>query len=240
MINVGVCDDELYYREKIKKLVEYNFNNMGDVEVNTVLYSSGEELCKDQQFLKKCEILFLDINMQESNGIEVAYKIKKNFSHIYLVFITAYLDYVLVGYHVEAFRFLLKDNLEQQMRECIPALLMKIKRENFIITCQFLSGEKKINIRNVIYIESFRHKMCFHMNDEQEAVYEKNGNLSELEKMLEKHGFCRIHKSFLVNMRHVHVLERYFVRMENGIELPIPREKYQKVRAKYFEIVGEV
>ena len=57
MINVGVCDDELYYREKIKKLVEYNFNNMGDVEVNTVLYSSGEELCKDQQFLKKCEIL---------------------------------------------------------------------------------------------------------------------------------------------------------------------------------------
>lgn len=49
-----------------------------------------------------------------------------------------------------------------------------------------------------------------------ETIYEKNGSLSELEKRLECHGFCRIHKSYLVNMMYVDKMECYKVHMENG------------------------
>lgn len=99
---------------------------------------------------------------------------------------------------------------------------------------------KKLRISNIMYIESFQHRIVFHMNDTAETIYEKNGSLSELEKRLECHGFCRIHKSYLVNMMYVDKMECYKVHMENGIELPIPREKYRKVRESYFKVMGEM
>lgn len=78
------------------------------------------------------------------------------------------------------------------------------------------------------------------MNDENGTVYEKSGSIGEQESLLEEYGFCRIHKSYLVNMRLVDMIERYQVRMEDGTEIPIPRDKYQRVRERYFKIMGEV
>lgn len=80
--------------------------------------------------------------MRDCNGVEIAYEIKQKYSDILLVFVTAYMDYVLMGYRVEAFRFLLKDNLEEMMGECIPALVGKLQKGNGYVRCVFRNGEK--------------------------------------------------------------------------------------------------
>lgn len=240
MIKIGICDDEKYYLNKVRRLAEDNLKALCIQDAEIRCYTSGKEMCLDEQFLEECSILFLDINMRDCNGVEIAYEIKQKYSDILLVFVTAYMDYVLMGYRVEAFRFLLKDNLEEMMGECIPALVGKQQKGNGYVRCVFRNGEKKLRISNIMYIESFQHRIVFHMNDTAETIYEKNGSLSELEKRLECHGFCRIHKSYLVNMMYVDKMECYKVHMENGIELPIPREKYRKVRESYFKVMGEM
>lgn len=245
MLKIAICDDEAYYLNQIEKYTRENLTKVGADKVEITTFSSGKELLENEEYLVQCQIIFLDINMQDSNGVEVAYEIKEKYPDIYLIFITAYMDYAIMGYHVEAFRFLLKDNLEVMMKECIPSLLQKMKKDdarlNIIIgNGQMLDEKKSIRIKDIIYVESFQHRMCYHMVSEKETIYEKTGNLSEIEQMLAKHGFCRIHKSYLVNIRMVESVERYKVYMENGDTLPIPREKYQKIREEYIKMMGDM
>ena len=150
------------------------------------------------------------------------------------------MDYVLAGYRVEAFRFLLKDDLEAMMRECITALLEKLKKEDAAIRCMFSDGERNLKVKEILYIESFKHSMVFHIDDASGTTYDLNSNLGELESRLKNYGFYRVHKSYLVNMRFVQSVERYQVRLVNEECIPVPRAKYQAVREAYFKLMGEI
>lgn len=105
MIKIGICDDEKYYLNKVRRLAEDNLKALCIQDAEIRCYTSGKEMCLDEQFLEECSILFLDINMRDCNGVEIAYEIKQKYSDILLVFVTAYMDYVLMGYRVEAFSF---------------------------------------------------------------------------------------------------------------------------------------
>ena len=61
-----------------------------------------------------------------------------------------------------------------------------------------------------------------------------------MEEKLSKYGFLRIHKSFLVNTRYVEEIVNYKVWIKGGYELPVPREKFQQVKAKYYEIMSDM
>ncbi len=245
MLKIAICDDEAYYLDQIEKYTRENLTKVGAGEIEITTFSSGKELLDEEAYLAQCHILFLDINMQDQNGVDVAHQVKMKYPDIYLVFVTAYMDYVLMGYQVEAFRFLLKDNLEDMMRECIPSLLQRMKKDDARLNItigggQVLDEKKSLRIKDIIYVESFQHKMCYHLVSEKKPVYEKSGNLSEIEQKLAKHGFCRIHKSYLVNMKMVENVERYKVWLETGESLPIPRDKYQKIREEYIKIMGDM
>lgn len=245
MVKIAICDDEAYYLNQIEKYTRENLTKVGADEVEIKLFSSGSELLEAEEYLAQCQIIFLDINMQDCNGVDVAHEIKQKNPDIYLIFVTAYMDYALMGYRVEAFRFLLKDNLEDTMRECIPSLLQKMKKDdarlNITIGNDMVLGERiSLRIKDILYVESFQHRMRYHMVSEKELIYEKCGSLSDIEKQLARHGFCRIHKSYLVNMKFVESVERYSLYMENGTKLPIPRERYQKVHEEYIKIMGDI
>ena len=233
MIKIGICDDEKYYLNKVRRLAEDNLKALCIQDAEIRCYTSGKEMCLDEQFLEECSILFLDINMRDCNGVEIAYEIKQKYSDILLVFVTAYMDYVLMGYRVEAFRFLLKDNLEEMMGECIPALVGKLQKGNGYVRCVFRNGEKKLRISNIMYIKSFQHRIVFHMNDTAETIYEKNGSLSELEKRLECHGFCRIHKSYLVNMAYLQSFQSTSAVLTIGQTLPVGARSYRDNKQKF-------
>ena len=66
------------------------------------------------------------------------------------------------------------------------------------------------------------------------------GNLSDLEKRLKEYGFCRVHKSFLVNMQFAESIRRYWLTLVNGQEIPIPKDKFQWVRKEYMKAVEEI
>lgn len=234
-ITAAVCDDQVYYLEKIKTLAEENLKEANCSEVEIKCFDSGRALCLDEDFLAACQVVFLDINMQDSDGIEIAYHIRKKYPKTYIVFVTAFVDYALMGYRVEAFRYLLKDDLEAMMHECIPELIKKIKREKFSIRCEFPDGEQMVKVSDILFIESFRHKMVFHLTGSSENIQEANGRLGDLENMLREYCFYRVHKSYLVNMNYVQAVERYQVRLVNGEYIKIPRAKYQFVREAYFD-----
>ena len=111
--------------------------------------------------------------MDDVDGIVTAQKIREYSSEIYIVFVTAYINYSLEGYKVEAIRYLLKNNtnLEASISECMDAILHKmnlvVKKKKF----KFNEGEKEINIDNILYIESKLHKLQFYIMEDKIKIY---------------------------------------------------------------------
>ncbi|MFR0865518.1 MAG: LytR/AlgR family response regulator transcription factor [Eubacterium sp.] len=86
-LKVAICDDEKYYREYLQKFIMDYFENK-NIKVVSSLFSNGSEFCADKSNFQKYDIIFLDIEMDEMNGMDTAYMIRKFNLEVQIVFIT--------------------------------------------------------------------------------------------------------------------------------------------------------
>lgn len=235
MLQIAVCDDEQFYSDRMKKLLEkYMRTNALPCALHTFL--SGEELIKQCEGGMKFDIVFLDINMEELDGLKTAERIRACQSDTYIVFVTAFIDYALEGYKVNAVRYLMKDNLEGALEECMKAVLQKMQVAQVSFT--FLEGKKRLYTDSILYVESRGHKSFFHYMEAGRVVYQIYSKLDELEQQMEGHYFLRIHKSYLVNMKHIRKVSNYTVFLDTGEELPVPRPRFQRVKEAFVDYKG--
>lgn len=229
MLTIAICDDEEYYRVHIKHILEKNLNSRR-IRYQIELFSSGEDFLgqnKDMKF----DIVFLDIEMKKINGMEVAYKIRERNPDTEIVFVTVMMEYALEGYRVNARRYLLKENLEQLIPECL-SIVLRAQDENLSDrqTFSFIGGERTIKVRDVYYVESRLHKLCFVREEENLYIYAK---LSQVETILEQYGFVRTHQSYLVNMKFIEKISNYLLYLSNGDRIPVVKSRYATVKDKF-------
>ena len=235
MITIAVCDDEKYYRDQIHSLL-LTYLEAHNLSASVDIFSSGKEFLADRENLVKYDIVFLDINMKEIDGIQTAMEMRKFESETCIVLVTAFLNYALEGYKVGAVRYIMKDALEVQMAECMDAIFRKMQIRQ--VTFPFVEGEKTLYTDNIVYIESQRHKCIFLYMGKEAATYQIYEKLDKLEEMLSGYGFLRIHKSFLVNMKHVRKVSNYLVTLDSGEELPVPRLRFHKAKEEFAAYKG--
>lgn len=242
MINIVICDDEEECLKEIENQIEkyLSHKNILDFKINT--FKSGMELCRQIEKFDEYQVFFLDINMSEINGLDVARMIRDRNEKALIVFITAYIDYAVDGYKVEAIRFIIKDMLEQMLPECMDTVLQKLSMSFQKIELPFQEGKREVLISNIVYVESNRHKVFFHIKQkdttmDQLFLYDK---LDNIQNSLEDYGFLRIHKSYLVNMQYIEDIVKYKVMLKTGVELSIPRAKYNLVEEEYYVNVGKM
>ena len=140
--------------------------------------------------------------------------------------VTAYVNYALDGYKVKASRFLLKDDLEQTLQECVDGIL----REERVVEFGFVEGNVSLRVDDIIYIETSKHKNVFYTAGETYSIYKK---MDELEVELAGMGFVRIHQSFLINMRYIGKLSSYVMVLTTGKEISVPKSRYPEVKRQY-------
>lgn len=164
MLRIAVCDDEEQFRRRIGKEIT-DFLTKQAIVFQIDNFCSGEEFIELKEKMQKYDLIFLDISMGEVNGITVAKKLREYSRKTVIVFITAFLDYSLEGYKVNAIRYLLKSsqNLKLDMEECMETVLeeinFKLPRKMF----HFREEEKEVNLHNIVYIESRLHILEFHI-----------------------------------------------------------------------------
>lgn len=234
-LRIAVCDDEKFYREKITALLQkYLSGHQLDSVID--IFCSGEEFLSQSSNAVKYDIVFMDINMEQTDGIETAMRIRAFQSNTYIVFVTAFIKYALDGYKVNAVRYIMKDTLDAAISECMDAILQKMQLRQ--ISFSFIEGEKKLYTDNLLYVESKKHKSVFYYQEEHLTKYQIYEKLDDIEKVLNGAGFLRLHKSYLVNMRHIRKISNYIAELSTGEELPIPRIRYQAVKQKFVEYKG--
>jgi len=237
MLQIAICDDEPFYREKIQSLVaEYLDHRSLTCEFH--LFTSGRDFLSQNENNVKYDIVFMDISMDALDGIHTAMQMRTFNSDTCLVLVTAFIDYVLEGYKVNAMRYLLKDTLESSLAECMDAILQKMGTAQ--VTFPFTDGKRKLHTDNILYVESQKHKSVFFYMQKTLETYEIYRKLDAVEQELSGYGFLRIHKSYLVNMKHIRKISNYTAFLDTGQELPVPRLRFQEARETFVAYKGAI
>lgn len=241
MFHIAICDDEEYFRLREKKLIEQYMENYGyDCWID--LYASGKDLLDKAESAPAYDVIFLDISMEEMDGLETAEGIRQLSKTVYIVFVTAYITYALDGYKVGAVRYLLKEesSLENALRECLDTITEHMKEEEAVCEFEFQNGKKEVPVDAVLYVESRLHKVIFFIMEDGVKEYARYDRLDAVEEELQPYGFCRVHQSFLVNMKYAKGVERYKVSLENGTDISISKKYYKGVEKEYIRRQGEI
>ncbi|WP_238483667.1 LytR/AlgR family response regulator transcription factor [Anaerosporobacter faecicola] len=229
MLRVAICDDEQAilhsYRERIRAL----FMNK-HVEVTLYDYTKGSKLIADSKEIE-FDLVFLDIDMPEMTGFEVAEKIKEIQEDTVIIFVTNEEQLVYRSLRYSPFRFIRKAYFVAELSEAIVSFLDAYfsRNKTQVFTC--INGDLvALNIKDILYIESNRHKVTVYTKKKEIITKAKIG---ELEENLREYGFIRVHIGYLINMKYIYSVEKTEVVLVGQRSIPMSRHRMEQVKTEF-------
>lgn len=227
MVKFAVCDDESEMTDYIaERLSEYYPD-----ECEIQKYTDGKTLLSESK-REDFDAFFLDIGMPGLNGMALAEKIREFNQNVKIIFVTNNNELAYKGYLYDAFRYVRKSKLEQELCEAARSL-----GNYFVSLGEYLSfktpnGEITRSVKSLKYFEVKGHTVTMVCDQSADRVC---GTLKEYEERLNNMGFIRIHKSYLVNYRYIYVVQNSNVKLTCGRELPLSRNRADMTKKKLLE-----
>lgn len=230
-INCVIIDDEPLAAELLASYAE----KVPFLDLQGTFNSATEAIKTIRE--KKIDLLFLDIQMPELSGLEFARIIG---SETRIVFTTAFSQYAIEGYKVNALDYLLKPisfdkflEVSQKAFDYFESLNKQkaMKEDRFI----FIKSEyklQKVNFDDILYIEGVKDYVKFYVKGNSKGIMSLM-NMKKVEEYLPVPEFMRIHRSYIVHMPDVQLIDRFRIVMGENY-LPIS-ESYKDTVQKYIE-----
>lgn len=228
MYKVIICDDDEIFAELLENRIAKEIINNDD-ECMIERYCDGKTLL-EQSENQIIDMLFLDIDMPEITGIELADVIQQSHVNTNIIFVTNREDLVFKAICYQPFRFIRKEKLNEELPEAIKALIKKMRSEDQLIDLNTKEGTVILPIKEILYIESCKHYLFIYCEDN---TYEIRDKITNYEKQLGSYGFMKIHRSYLVNVRVIKSIKSTGVELDNEELLPISRDKWQELKKQY-------
>lgn len=199
MVRIIICDDNRTFLDRLRDDME---SALDGLNARAKVYPFTQMESIPDSILNGCDIAFLDIDFEGKryNGIDIARKIRAVRKDAVIIFVTNYIEYAPEGYEVNAFRYVLKSDIQKKLPAYLPDALAQLRTERE--TMKILSGgeQSHIPLSDILYMESQQHTVIIHTSQKEYRCY---NSLTALEEELESKGFLRIHNSYLVNMAHL-------------------------------------
>jgi DNA-binding LytR/AlgR family response regulator len=219
-------DDEPLALQQIKAYIE----KTPFLEVVALCQSAFEAV--DILATKEVDLMFVDINMPDLNGMDF---VKSLTSPPQVIFTTAYSEYALEGFKVDALDYILKPiSYEVFLKAATKAknwFELNLRQAETIETnqgCLFVKSEYRlirVQLANIRYIESANEYIQIHIINQKPISTLLR--LKNIEEQLPKNKFMRVHRSFIVNLDHVNVIERNRIVFDQKLFIPIG-EQYKE------------
>ena len=162
-----------------------------------------------------------------------------NYPDLILVFITGWIEYAPAGYRVNAFRYLLKKKLSEELPVCLDEIRAKLYENAAMITVQTRDRTLELAIKNILYAEGTSHRSVF-LHLKEGGAIECVGKLSDYEARLSDNGFLRLQKSYLANMEHIVKIRNYIATLRDGTELKVSERQYAQVKKQFLMWRGRI
>ena len=223
-MKLAIIDDEIPFRKSLAASIKAWGRKEGLIlDINE--YPSAEAFLFDYEDKKYFELLLLDIEMAELNGIELAKKLRGQNDGVQIVFITGYPDFIGQGYDVEALHYLIKPVSSEKLFDVLERALKKSRGAERKLIFRTDEGMKAVYAGSILYAESCLHNIRIVTKD---CEFETRMALSALVEMLGDQ-FISIHRSYLVNIPHIISLTRHEITLDSGEKLPVARNRQAQV-----------
>lgn len=234
MIRIAIVDDNEEFVLSYKKMIRSIFID-NTVEHEICFYTNAIKF-KESISTLNFDLIFLDIDMPEITGLDIAMHLGKLKSEAAIIFVSSHSHLVFQSIHYRPFRFLQKDHLFEQTREAIESFCRLIKEDENSIFLKLEDGCQSIEkLSKIQFFYSLRHSIFFVYSGQREAVrlYNRAYSLDRLEKELRDKGFIRIHKSYLVNYRYIYSIQEGSIILRDKNEIPMSRRKSSEIKEQY-------
>lgn len=223
MISIAICDDDPAQVRALKKML----TEWGRPVAVREYGSAGQFLYSYPD--APCDLLLLDIEMGEMNGMELARALRDRGDTLPIIFITGYTEFMQDGFEVEALHYLLKPVDRARLFAALDRYADRHARERRLI---FPSGDGSVCIDadDIVFLEAFGKKTQITLRDGRELLC-SCGLRYAAEKL--KEGFVSCHRSYVVNIGCIRAISKTEITLEGGKKIPLSRRLYEDVNRAF-------
>lgn len=222
-LKIGICDDDSAQVTLTETLTESWANENGH-SVKIKAYGSAEQFLFDFEEENDFDILLLDIEMGETDGVTLARQVRKKNETVQIIFVTGYSDYISDGYDVAALHYLMKPLKAEKLFEVLDRAVVKIKKDEKALTVKNDDEVFLIPIRDIKYIDVCKNDITIHAKFDVTV----RRTLSDIERELDNR-FFRTGRQNIINLDYVRRITKSCVYLSGGEEVPLPRGAYEAI-----------
>ena len=236
MPKIMIVEDEAEHARRLEELLRaYQQRHSGCV-FDIKQYSNPHRFLAE--YACDADIIFLDIQMPNIDGMKAAKKIREVDSRVMLIFTTALAQYAIAGYEVQAFDYILKplgaEMFETKLNRALRVL--NYSHDEDWIDISTKTETRRIPVNQITYIEVANHDILIHTAQES---YRHWGSLKEYEQKLSALHFARCNVCYLVNMKYVRCIRGNCVQVGEAT-LPVSRSKRKEFLIAFAEYKGGI
>jgi DNA-binding LytR/AlgR family response regulator len=220
---IAICDDDPADRQYVLQMVQRWAANAGHV-VHTDAFASAESFLFHYAEESDYDILLLDIEMGEMDGVTMAKRLRQSNDTLQIIFITGYSDYISEGYEVAALHYLMKPVREEKLCSVLDRAAEKLQKNETVLTFESGGEMVRVPIYQIRYAEVFGNYVTIHAQSDVTVKM----TLGELEKQLDER-FYRVGRSTIVNLTRISRVTKTEIKLADGTALSLPRGAYEGV-----------
>lgn len=231
-MKILICDDDTRFAQQLSAQIRQILQQQGQqAQIHTFQYA--EEI--PPELLEACDIAFLDIDFsgKQYTGIDIARILRQKQKNAVILFVTNYPEYAPEGYEVQAFRYLLKSAVHEKLPAYLAQALSQLETVNQTLQVNIAGETVRIPIADIAYVEAQLHEVEVFLLNGRRKSYRFYSSISTLEETLAPQGFLRIHKSYLVNMRHIQKFQCKEAALTDGTKLRVSEKNYAQQKKQY-------
>ena len=227
-MNIALIDDETAILEDVRKCVENEI--VPQDEVNLFTYTRAKDFLQETELGQEFDILVSDIDMLDMGGLELGKRLHEKGGGPYLVFLTAYLEYVAESYIIEAYQYILKEDMEKRLPPILRQLIDRVKKEKKQFRMVGTPTSKVIvYYRDMLYMEKEKGSkyICYIT---EHGIYKERISLNQLSQELASDEFILIERRYIINVSHIASMKDGTVLMDNEVKIFVNRISFKKIK----------
>ena len=220
---IAICDDCDADRQYVLRMVRHWAGAAGHT-ASVDCFSSAERFLFHYTGEPNYDILLLDIEMGDMDGVTLAKRLRKTNDTLQIIFITGYSDYISEGYEVAALHFLVKPVKEEKLHAVLHRAAEKLTKNEKVLTFEAAGEMIRLPIYQIRYADVQGNYVTIHGQTDVTIKM----SLGELERQLDDR-FYRAGRSVIVNLTQISRVTKAEIRLSDGTSLPLPRGAYNGI-----------
>lgn len=220
---IAVCDDSEADRQLVLDMLK-RWADRGGHGIQTAAFPSAESFLFHYAGESDYDILLLDIEMGDMDGVTMAKRLRRDNDTVQIVFITGYSDYIAEGYEVAALHYLMKPVREEKLFSVLDRAAEKLAKNEKVLHFETGGEMVRVPVYQIRYADVMGNYVTIHAA----ADVTVKMTLGELEKALDER-FYRVGRSVIVNLTQISRVTKTEIKLNDGAAIPLPRGAYDGV-----------